>query len=217
VNIVSPTVSDLQIEPKNPVALGEVCTGTVTLDRASLRGDVEVAITIQPPDFATIPNAPVPVFQGTTTQTFQITAPATIAPFGGTQGTVYASYAGTSVSALLTAVEAAASTGVLASVWVPGIPIEGGSTVTGSVTLEATVPDATIVTLSTYQTVRIPPGGFVILPKASVPPTTTVPAGQLSATFEIKTEPLPPGATAHTVGIAASAFVNKTAILTFSG
>ncbi len=189
-NIISPTVADLQIAPST-VACGATCTGTITLDRASFDGDVLVDLMWEPPDFIKT-TTPVIVKQGSISASFPIVAPTTIPPFGVTQGLLYGTYAGTNVSAWLT-IAPGAETGVLANVSV-GTPIAGGLATSGSVTLERAVTTSTIVTLATAPTVRVKAGSSVVLPVAHVPPSVTISSGSTTANFAITTEPLSPSA-----------------------
>jgi hypothetical protein len=212
VNVVSPTVADLQISPSGPIACGSTCTGTITLDRASFDGDVLVDMFWEPRDFAVV-STPVVLKQGTMSTTFSIVTPVTIPPFGGTQGLLYASYAGTNVSAWLT-LAPSENTGVLASVTVES-PVLGGTNTSGTVHLVRAVAGPTVVTLRIAPTVRVKPGSNTVLPVAKVAPSITIPAGNTGASFTVTTEPLSPQGPDRTVAIVANAFVTKSTILTF--
>jgi hypothetical protein len=83
------------------------------------------------------------------------------------------------------------------------------------VTLEKAVNVATVVTLSIAPTVIVPPGSIVVLPKAGVPSSVTVPANTLSQDFTVTTEPLASSASVRSINIVANAFVTKTARLNF--
>jgi hypothetical protein len=213
-NIVTPTVADLEFQPTDTVPLGGTCTAVVTLDRVA-KFAIQVNMTwsggwwTPTPQTVTIPAGAI----ASDPSDFMISAPATLDAFGSVQNLLYAMYEGTSVSATLT-LEPAPGTGVLASLFVPGYDVVGGSTVFGSVTLESVVSNDTTVALRADPTVRTQPGTDIPLPRANVPSSVIIPGGQLSADFPIKTDPLPPTGADHTVSITANAFATKSEILT---
>ena len=210
-NIVTPTVSNLRFVP-NPAPLGSTCKGVLTLDRAALF-PIQVELSWAG-GWLTSATTTVSFNAGETVVSFPTAIPPTIDAFESTQGLLYATYAGTNVSAWLT-LEPGPETGVLADLSVPKYEVSGGSTVTGTVSLQSVVSEDTVVALRVSPTVRTRPGSPVPLPEASVPPSVPIPAGTLSADFSITTKPLPAAGSDHTVSISANAFVTKTAILTF--
>ena len=218
VHIVSPTVASLTLSPDS-VACGSSCTGVVTLDRVSFLGNVVVDLTWQPNSFPGIIPSQVTIPPGSiSSEPFTINAPSTIPSFAPVpyQGLLYASYAGTDVSAWLT-VTSSAGIGVLSSLTLQPSTIVGGGISSGTVTLEKAVGSPTEVGLAAFPTVRVKPGSDIPLPHASLPSSVTVPAGETSAIFVITTKPLVPAESDRTIGIAASAGgVTKTELLTLT-
>ncbi len=151
---------------------GSSSTGTVTLDLPAPAGGAVIALSSSDPA-AQVP-ATVAVQAGQTSATFSVTtspvaADATV--------TITASYASAVRTALLTVT---APVAVLTSVGVSPASVLGGSSSTGTVTLDIPAPaGGALVSLSSSNTAA-----------AQVPATATVPAGQTTANFTVTTSPV---------------------------
>jgi hypothetical protein len=147
---------------------GNPSTGTVTLDLPAPVGGAVVALSSSDPA-AQVP-ATVTVETGQTSATFPVTTSPVAAD---TQVTISALYNAITQTATLTVTAPVAA---LASVTVDPAAVLGGSSSTGTVTLDLPVPvGGAVVALSSSN------------PAAQVPATVTVDAGQTTATFPVTT------------------------------
>jgi hypothetical protein len=212
--VLPPRIASITVSP-DAVVSGDSATGRVTLDRPSLRGDVVVNLLSSAPGFATVP-AQVTIRQNSLSATFSISTPEIAVPFQTAHATIYATYAGSSVAAVLT-VKAKIIAGILSSLRIFPQTVTGGNPGRGTVTLIQAVPTDTVIGLAALEwgTGPIPlPGNASSV--ASVPASVTIRAGQTSATFTITTSHVP-SQTTRRATIMAGAVVEKYAALTITG
>ena len=163
---VSPaTIASFTINPTTVVG-GNSVTGTVTLSGSAGAGGVSIALASSSIN-ATVPST-VTVAQGQSSVDFQV---ATLGVTSATSTTLTATLGSSSQTATLSIT---AST--LASVSFNPASVPGGTNSTGTVSLTGAAG----------------PGGFVVSlasksPTVVVPSTVTIPAGQSSASFTVKT------------------------------
>src|SRR5581483_5072290 len=99
VELVPPRVASVTLVP-SAVTCGDGSTGTVTLSRPSLNGDVLVDLVCSSPGFASVtPQVRVP--ERMPSATFAITTPNIEVPFPTARATIQASYAGSAAWAVL--------------------------------------------------------------------------------------------------------------------
>jgi len=214
VQIVPPRLGSLVVTP-NSIPAGAGATGTVTLARASLAGEVVIDLLSASPGFATVPPS-VTIGQGQLTATFPITTPTIGIPFSTATAVLQASYAGSTVTARIT-VTATVVAGIIASLTLQPATVTGGGTGRGTVRLERAVPTDTVVGLAATDA----GSGHLPLPgqgssTATVPDSLTIRAGSTSGSFVIRTTTVPRG-TRRTVTIMAGAVTTKYAALTVTG
>jgi hypothetical protein len=184
------TLSSMAISPSSIVG-GNNVTGTIQLSSAAPSGGATVALTgsgpISAPSSAT-------VAAGATSANFTI---ATSGVSGSTAASVTGTYAGASKSANLTVTAAA-----LVTLSVNPTAVNGGSTATGTVTLNGKAPaGGAVVALSSSNTAA-----------ATVPSSVSIAAGSNSASFNVTSKMVH---SITTVTISASyAGVTKTTNLT---
>lgn len=146
------------------IAVGTAVQGTVSLTGAAPAGGLSVALTSSDPAVATVAT-PLHVPDGSASVTFAIATTAVGV------ATITASLNGTSESSRLTVTAVSA----LGSLGLSSDAVVGGTSVTGTVRMnDAPGPGGALVALTTADPAR-------------VPPTVLVPAGALSATFEVST------------------------------
>jgi hypothetical protein len=168
----APTLSNLSITPLS-VTGGSSATGTVTLTAPATASGVTVSLSTTSPS-ASVPTG-VTVAPGAETASFVVsTSPVTA-----------------SASALITATHAAATrhfslaitpaaTGpAVTSVTLNQTTVVGGTSVVGTVRLASAAPSGGQTVVLTSDNTNA----------ATVPPSVTVPAGQVSATFPVETRP----------------------------
>jgi thermitase len=166
----TPSLSSLSLNPSTVVG-GNPSTGTVTLTAPAQSGGFTVQLSSSNPSVASVPSS-VTVPQGQTSANFTVT---TTPVTSQTNVTITASAQGVTRQATLTVTPPSPVT--LQSLTINPSSVWGGSSATGTVTLSAPAPA----------------GGAVVqlrssLPnRAIVPSTVTVPAGQTSASFTIRT------------------------------
>jgi hypothetical protein len=211
VELVPPHVASVTLSP-GAVVCGDPSTGTVTLNRPSLNGDVLVDLVCSSPGFASV-QAQVPVPQGMQSANFPVTTPNIQIPFPTAHATIQASYAGSAAWAQLT-VTSRIKMGILQSLTIAPTTVTQGGIVRATVTLIEGVSTPTTVSLAAVEGGGPIPRPSNNPPIASVPPPLTIPPWQLSESFTITTrrELLPH--TTREVTIYAGAVVTKTAILT---
>ena len=214
VQIVPPRLAGLVVTPNN-VPAGSGATGTVTLARASLAGDVEIDLLSASPGFATVPPS-VTIGQGQLTATFPVTTPRIEIPFSTAVAVLQATYAGSTVTARITVTPTVVA-GIIASLTLQPATVTGGGTSRGTVRLERPVPTDTLVGLAAIDagSGHLPqpgPGSSI----ASVPASITIPAGSTTGSFPIRTTTVTSG-TRRTVTILAGAVRTKYAALTVTG
>ena len=166
VTLVSPRVTGLTLDRSN-IGSGGVSVATVTLDNAAPEGGVPVTLTTTPANIVKLPNI-VTVPRGAKSTTFNVT------------GTLVAKT--TKVSILAAPYNSAKPATInvipgveLSTITVADPIILAGKSTTGTVTLGLVAP----------------PGGQLVTfkssdSKVSLPASLTVPAGQLTATFPVK-------------------------------
>ncbi|HEV2914291.1 MAG TPA: FG-GAP-like repeat-containing protein [Pyrinomonadaceae bacterium] len=158
-------VSSLTVSPASVIG-GRTSTGKVTLNAAAPAGGAIVSLSDNIAS-TTIP-ASITIPEGATTGTFTITTTAVSATQTGT----VTAKRGTSTATAALSVQPIVLTSVVLS---PGTVV-GGSSSTGTVTLNAPAPaTGALVTLSDN------------LAASTVPPSVTIPAGATRATFTIPT------------------------------
>jgi hypothetical protein len=166
------TVSSVSLSPATTTGTGG-SSGTVTLSAPAPSGGVTVNLASSNPSVASVP-ATMTVPGAQATGGFTVT---TASPASSTTVTITASIGSSSASAALTVNPQPPPTPALQSVTVSPGSVSGGSTATGTVTLN----------------VAAPPGGAQVLlassntSAAAVPASVTVPAGATSATFTVHT------------------------------
>jgi hypothetical protein len=211
-DVVPPTVDSITLSP-NTVTAGGTATGTVTLNRPSLNGSVDVDLTTGSPGWVVLPSQ-LSIPQGQDTGTFTLTTHPALIPFPTVHASITASYAGANVSATLT-INPTVIAGIVESLTLYPSAVVGGAPSHGTVTLQQAVPTATVVGLAAI------PFGSVFVPAsgsspATVPATITIAAGQINGSFNIDTGPLNPPINRRTVSIMAAAVVEKYAMLTIT-
>ena len=212
--IVPPPLRSLVVFPTS-IPAGTGATGTVTLTRASLNGDVVINLLSAAPGFATVPPT-VTIPQGQLTKTFPITTPPIAVPFRTAHADLQASYGGSTVTARLT-ITSTVVAGILATLTLQPATVTGGGTSRGVVTLEHAVPTDTLIGVAaTDQAAGHPPLPGDGSSTVTVPTSITIRAGSTSGSFPIHTSPVPRG-TRRTVTIMAGAVVTKYAALTVTG
>lgn len=166
----TPSLSGISLNPSTVVG-GNPSTGTVTLTAPAQAGGFTVQLSSSNTNVATVP-ASVTVPQGQTSTTFTVS---TNIVSGTTSVTITASAGGVSRQATLTVNPPSQVT--LQSLTISPQWVSGGSTATGTVQLSGPAPaGGAVIQLTSSNPSR-----------ASVPTTVTVPAGQTTATFTIRT------------------------------
>jgi len=165
---VTPTLSALELSPA-AIREGATSTGTVTLGGPAPAGGLVVALSSGNAFAASVP-PDVTVPAGATSATFTATGN----PTSGTSSSVIAASAGgVSRSAVLTV---HSNDPTLSNLSITPLSVTGGSSATGTVTLTApATAGGVVVGLSSDSAV------------AGVPPTVTVPADALTASFTVTT------------------------------
>ncbi len=149
---------------------GNSSTGTVTLSRAAPVGGAVVTLSSSNSAAAQVP-ASITVAANATTATFTVT---TNPVATNTSPTISATYGVTSTASLTV------TAAVLSTIALSPIPVVGGNTTTGTVTLTGRAPaGGAVVTLSSNKTGT-----------AQVPASVTVPANATTATFTVTTSPM---------------------------
>ncbi len=167
----TPSLSSLTLNPSTVVG-GQSSTGTVTLTAPAQSGGFTVQLSSSNPSVASVPSS-VTVPQGQTSANFTVT---TQPVSSQTQVTITASANGVTRQATLT-VNPPSGSVTLQSLTISPTSVWGGSSATGTVTLSGPAPS----------------GGAVVQLRSSnpsaaiVPSSVTVPAGQRSASFTIRT------------------------------
>jgi sugar lactone lactonase YvrE len=156
---------------------GDSTTGTLTLTEAAPSPGVPVALSSNSPAATVAPSVTIPA--GQTSVQFLIAGNAAAAP---ATATITAAGAGSSLSAALNVTSPGANppnTATVSSITIPGSPVVGGQSTTGTVTLAGPAPagGATIGLASNT-------------PLVTVPPTVSIPQDSSSATFPIDTQPV---------------------------
>ena len=166
--LVNPvTVTGLSLDPPSVVG-GEPSIGTVSLTTAAGLGGALIGLTSSNPGVASVPSG-VPVAQGSLSASFTID---TSAVTESTQVTIGATAAGTTQTATLTVRPRA-----LSSLTLNSTSVLGGTSCTGTVTLNTSAPSEGFpVTLTTSDPAV-----------ASVPATVLVAQGETSAQFTVTT------------------------------
>jgi len=150
---------------------GGTATGTVTMSAPAPLGGVSVALSSSIPATVQVPPS-VFIAEGSTTNTFTLTG--TLGPNGPYYSTISATYNGTTLTQNLVVYPLQISRLDLTPNYVTG-----GASATGTVVLPVpALPGGSVVTLGSNT------------PSAIVPPTVTVPAGALTASFTVTTVPV---------------------------
>jgi kumamolisin len=220
--VVPPQVVSLVLSP-DTVAAGESTNAIISLNLASLAGDVVIELFCGAPGFATVPTT-VTVAQGATSKDSTITTPAIQIPFSPARASILAIYRssasdpGTSATAMLT-VEPTVVAGIIKSLTLNPSAVTGGHTSRGTVTLEQVVPTPTLVGVAALDPLalggsRLPvPGNASTV--AFVPASITIPAGQTTGQFTITTQTVLRG-TNRQATIMAGAVLTKSVTLTIT-
>jgi hypothetical protein len=203
---------------------GDTTTVTVTLDRASLLGDVIVEISGHP-FFAPIPKelggdegGHLTIPQNSRSAKFVITTP-DISCASGTAEIMAVYLKGTDSESFASArlkVKPGGPTEAIESLTLSPSTVTAGHTSIGIITLEDDVPTEVNVTLAALESGV----GLLPLPEnessiVTVPSSVPIPAGRRFARFTISTQKLPPGTgPKHTATIIAGTCNTKFAILT---
>jgi thermitase len=167
----TPALSSLSISPTSVVG-GNSATGTVTLTAPAGSGGFTVQLSSSNSSVASVPSS-VTVPAGQTSASFTIT---TYQGSSTTSLTITASAGGVTRSASLT-VNPPSSGVTLQSLTISPTSVTGGSSATGTVQLSGPAPaGGVVVQLRSSNTNN-----------ATVPSSVTVPAGQTSASFTIRT------------------------------
>ena len=195
VSPAKPALSALTVNPTT-VNGGTTATGTVTLDAPAL-DTTTVSLISSNPQAASVPGG-VTLTPGSMSGTFAIS---TAAAAGNATVTIAGSYAGVTRSATLTVTASQSAQPALSSLTVNPTTVNGGTTATGTVTLDAPAGDTTTVTLASSNPQT-----------ASVPGSVTVAAGSTSGTFSISTAAGAQNATVTITGTYAG--VSRSATLT---
>ncbi|MEJ5295120.1 MAG: S8 family serine peptidase [Fimbriimonadales bacterium] len=167
----TPSLSNLTLNPSTVVG-GNSSTGTVTLTAAAPSGGFTVQLSSSNPSVASVPGS-ITVPAGQSSASFTI---ATQQVSSTTQVTITASAGSVSRQATLTINPPSGSVS-LESLTISPTSVWGGSSATGTVTLSAPAPAGGVVVQ-----LRSSNSGA-----ASVPSSITIPAGQRSASFTIRT------------------------------
>jgi thermitase len=166
----TPSLSSLSLNPSTVVG-GNPSTGTVTLTAPAQSGGFTVQLSSSNPSVASVPSS-VTVPQGQTSANFTVT---TTPVTSQTNVTITASAQGVIRQATLTVTPQPSVT--LQSLTISPSSVWGGSNATGTVTLTGPAPaGGAVVQLRSSNTSA-----------ATVPSSVTVPAGQTSASFTIRT------------------------------
>ena len=198
------SLSSLGLSPTSVVS-GSSSTGTVTLTAAAPSGGLSVALSSSNASVASVP-ASVTVAAGATTARFTVTTGAVATT---SSATITAASAGVSRSAALTVTPQTTTTPppppaapTPASLTLSPSTVREGETSTGTVTLTGPAPTGGVeVALTSGNTFA-----------ATVPASTTVPAGASSATFPIVARATT--STSSSVITAAAGGVERTALFT---
>jgi thermitase len=166
----TPSLSSLSLNPSTVVG-GNPSTGTVYLTAPAQSGGFTVQLSSSNPSVASVPSS-VTVPQGQTSANFTVT---TTPVTSQTNVTITASAQGVTRQATLTVTPQPSVT--LQSLTISPSSVWGGSNATGTVTLTGPAPaGGAVVQLRSSDTSA-----------ATVPSSVTVPAGQTSASFTIRT------------------------------
>jgi hypothetical protein len=214
--VVPPYVVGLSISPAS-VTCGDSATGTITLNEASLLGPVVVTMINGSPGFATVP-VTVTIPQNQKTINFTITTPNIAVAFKTAICSIYATYSGSSASAVLSVVSRVVAP-IMNSLTINPTMVSVGQVSRGTVTLVQAVPMAAVITIEALDPAVGPGGPIPTLPGnpssyASVPPNITIAAGQVTGTFNISTHGTIPLGTKQMVRIMAGGAPVKYATLT---
>jgi hypothetical protein len=212
--VVPPRPNSLTLSPA-VVVCGDCSTATLTLDVPSPDGPVKLDVACTAPRVATVPTE-VTVDEGQASVSFVIATPRIAAPSASTNVTIYATYAGKSVSAVLR-VDPAVIAGIVRSVVLPASTVKAGETIYATATLQAPVSSPTTVSL-TVMDVAQQVDGDLRLPGepsnvAKVPGSVVIPAGLTTRPFPITTRPDLPAGSQRRLIIVAAAIVEKYAML----
>jgi outer membrane protein assembly factor BamB len=162
------TLASLTLDPSHVLA-GASATGTVSLNGHAPSGGLKVNLSSKLSGL-TMPTS-VTISGGQEQASFTVTTPKVTKPISTT---ITATEGSSSIQIAFSAIPLSPN-----SLTVSPAPVVGGSTASGTVTLNSPVPAGGFtVNLSSDQTA------------ATVPPTVTVPAGDTSATFDVWTTPV---------------------------
>jgi hypothetical protein len=198
VEVVPPRIVSLTLSP-DTVICGDTSQCTVTLDRPSLQGEVDVELFCGAPGFASIPQPPMlKINQDDGFGNFTITTPAISTAFPPAHASILAIYRssvadpGTSASAMLT-VQSQVVAGFVKSLVLNPTKVTEGNRSYGLVTLLQAVPTDTVVGLTASDLLSSgavqPPLMGASSSVAVVPPSIKVLAGDTQAQFTINTNP----------------------------
>jgi kumamolisin len=198
VEVVPPRIVSLTLSP-DTVTCGDPSECTVTLDRPSLNGVVDVELFCGAPGFASIPQPPkLTINQNDDSGSFTITTPAISTAFPPAHASILAIYRssladpGTSASAVLT-VQSRVVAGMVKSLVLNPTKVTEGNRSYGLVTLLQPVPTNTVVGLAANDLLASgavqPPLMGTSSSVAAVPSSITVLAGHTQAQFTINTIP----------------------------
>jgi hypothetical protein len=149
VQIEPPRLGTLTITPTT-VPVGQHATGTITVTRPSLAGDIIVDLISEAPGFATVPTQ-VTIGEGQLAASFPITTLSSTIPFPTAHADLQASYAGSTATAALT-ITSTVVAGILAALTLHPPLVTGGQPSRGTVTLLTPVPTDTVVGLAVSDT-----------------------------------------------------------------
>jgi hypothetical protein len=183
--VVPPHLAGLILTP-DTVTSGDTSVATVSLNRPSLAGPVEVALFCPFPDYAVVPPT-VLIPQNHPSANFNVTTPAIQHAIPPAFAVVYASYSGSSTSAMLN-IRSRVVAGMLQSLNVFPKEIAGGGRGEGIVNLVEPVPIATEVLLAALEFSPDPPHLPAPSPVARVPRSIMIPAQETTGAFAIETE-----------------------------
>lgn len=190
--VLAATLSSISLTPPS-VQGGSSSTGTITLAGPAPSTGAVVTLASSNTSLARVP-ASVTIPGNATTVNFTVN---TLAVSGIASVTISASYGGSAKSAVLTVTPA-----ILNSLSVNPASVTGGTSSTGTVTLDSAAPAGGAVVMLTSSNASV----------ASVPVSVTIAANTTSATFSVTTVPV---ATNVSVTLSASYGVNtRTATLT---
>ena len=217
VTVVPPRLVSIVLTP-NVVTSGHSVQCTITLDRPSVLGAVQVELFNSAPAFATVP-ASVTIDQDHLSKTFTINAPTIGTTFRTAHVTLLAVYRasssdpGSSASAVLT-VRPTVVVGVLKSFVLNPAEISQGGHSYGIVSLEQPVPMPTTVTLAALDSALPLPGTGNNSNIVTIPPSVTIPANDIQGQFTITATTSSIHGSKRHATIMAGAIVTRSATLT---